>query len=174
MPYSGVLDYYSSDNESNGGGEKYSFGDEEVEVDKVGQQSSHDLDFVEEGIEVLSFDNVSVESMPNSFIFTKSSLALMIQYVVSGLQPSFLQIRTADPNFLHVLQHHGRPADPNDPVHIVERWVRLQKTVKVLDSPHGHPLSPCSDKMERDITSSDLWHFIVKQAHCYVSGKHSS
>ena len=35
----------------------------------MGQQSSHDLDFVEEeGIEVLSFDNVSVESMPNGLI----------------------------------------------------------------------------------------------------------
>ena len=120
LPYSGVLDYYSSDNESNGGGEKYSFRVEEV-VDIVGQESSHDLDFVEKkGSEVFSFDNVSVESMPNGFIYTKSSLVLMIQYVVSGLQPSFFQIRTADPNFLHVLQHHGRPVDPNDLVHIVE------------------------------------------------------
>ena len=76
LPYPGVLDYYSSDNESNGGGEEYSFRNEEV-VGVVGQQSSHDL-------------------------------------------------------------------------------------------------SPCSDKMGRGITSSDLWHSIVKQAHCYVSGKHSS
>ena len=174
LPYSGVLDYYSSDNESNGGGEKYSFGDEEV-VDIVGQQSSHNLDFVEdEAIEVLSFDNVSVGSTPSGFIFTKSSLALMIQCVVSGLQPSFLQIRTADPNFLPVLHRHGRPVDPNDHVHIVERWARLQRNLKVLDSPHGLLLSPSSDKMGRGITSSDLWHSIVKQAHCYVSGKHSS
>ena len=36
--------------------------DEEVEVDIVEQQSSHNLNFVEEeGIEVLSFDNLSVE-----------------------------------------------------------------------------------------------------------------
>ena len=78
LPYSGVLDYYSSDNESNGGGEKYSFGDEEV-VDIVGQQSSHNLDFVEdEAIEVLSVDNVSVGSTPSGFIFTKSTLAFMI------------------------------------------------------------------------------------------------
>ena len=88
----------------------------------MGQQSSHDLDFVEEeGIEVLSFDNVSVESMPNGFNFIKSSLAFVIQCVVLGLQPSFLQIRTADPNFLLVLQHHGRHVDPNEHVHIVER-----------------------------------------------------
>ena len=97
---SGVQDYYSSNNESNGGGEKYSLTHEEVEVDIVGEKSSHDLDFVEEeGIEVFSFDNVSVEPMPNGFVFTKSSLELMNQYVVSGLQHGFLQIRTVDPNF---------------------------------------------------------------------------
>ena len=28
--------------------------------------------------------------------------------------------------------------------------------------------------MGRGITSNDLWYSIVKQAHCYVSGKHSS
>ena len=172
LTYSRVLDYYSNDNESNGGGEKYSF--EEEVVDIVGQQSSHNLDFVEEGgIEVFSFDNISVESMPNGFIFTKSSLALMIQCIVSGLQPSFLQIRTANPNFPPVLQYYGRPVDSNDPVHIVERWIRLQKNVRILDSPHGLLLSPYSDKMGRGITSRDLWHSIVKQAHCYVSGKHS-
>ena len=91
-----------------------------------------------------------------------------------GLQPSFSKIRTADLNFLPVLHRHGRPVDPDDHVHIVERWARLQKNVKVLDSPHGLLLSPCSDKMGRGITSSDLWHSIVKQTHCYVSGKHSS
>ena len=134
MSYSGVLNYYSSDNESNDEGDKYSFGDEKIEVDIVGHKSSQDLDFVEEeGIEVLSFDNVSVKSMPNGFIFTKSSLALMIQCVVSGLQPNFLQIRIADPNFLLFFQHHGRHVDLNDPVHIVECWVRLQRNVKVLD-----------------------------------------
>jgi hypothetical protein len=49
-------------------------------VDIVGQQSSRDLDFVEEeeGIEVLSFDSISVESMPNGLISTKYGLALMI------------------------------------------------------------------------------------------------
>ena len=82
MQCSGVLDYYSSDNESNGG-EKYSLGNEEVEVDIVEEKSLHDLGFVEEeGINVFSFDNVSVEPMPNSFVITKSSLELMIQCVV--------------------------------------------------------------------------------------------
>lgn len=138
LPYSGVLDYDSSDNETNGGGDKYSFRDEEVEVDIVEQQSSHNLDFVEEeGSEVLLFDNLSVESMPNGFIFTESSLALVIQRVVSGLQLSFFQIWIANPNFLHVLQHHGRHVDLNDHVHIAERWVQLQKNIKVLESSHG-------------------------------------
>ena len=90
------------------------------------------------------------------FLFTKYSLALMIQCVVSGLQPSILQIRTADPNFLHVIQYHGKLVNPNDPVYIVERWVRLQKNVKVLDSLYGIFLNPCSDKMGRGIISSDL------------------
>ena len=104
--------------------------------------------------------------------FTKSNLVLMIQCVVSGLQPRFLQIRTSEPNFLHVLQHHDRPVDPNDHVHIVERWVRLQKIVKILDSLHELLLSPCSDKMGGGITFSDLWHSIVNQAHCYFSGEY--
>ena len=70
LSISGVLDYHSSDNELNGGGEKYSFEDEEVEVDIVGQYLSYDLGFVEEeGTEVISFDNVNVESMPNGFSF---------------------------------------------------------------------------------------------------------
>ena len=49
----------------------------------------------------------------------------------------------------------------------------VAKYVRVLDSPHGLLLSPCSDKMGRGITSSDFWYSIVKQAHCYVSGQHS-
>jgi hypothetical protein len=72
----------------------------------------------EQGIEVLSFDNVNVESMPNDFIFIKSSLALIIQCVVLGLQPNIFQIRTADLNFVFVLQHHGKLVDPNDPVRL--------------------------------------------------------
>ena len=48
LSYFGVLDYYLNDNESNGGGDNYIFGHEEVEVDIVGYKSSHDLDFVEE------------------------------------------------------------------------------------------------------------------------------
>ena len=104
--------------------------------------------------------------------FTKSSSALMIQCVVLGLQPSFLQIRIADPNFLHVLQHHGRHVDSNDHVHIVKRWIRLQKNVKLLDRSHGLLLSSCSDKMGRGITSSDFWHSSVKQVHCYICSKH--
>ena len=50
----------------------------------------------------------------------------------------------------------------------------MQTNVKILDSPHGLLLSPCSDKIRRGITSSDLWHFIVKKPHCYVSGKYFS
>ena len=47
LPYFRVVDYYLNDYESNGDGEKYSFGYEKIEVDIVGKQSSYDLDFVE-------------------------------------------------------------------------------------------------------------------------------
>lgn len=118
------------------------------------------------------FDHVPIESCTKSIQFTLASRDLMIHCLRSQRFPTFLEIREADINFGPLPQSHGRVIDMNDPYHTQARWMKLQGSLKLIESIDGVGLSIANDTKEREICHYGMWSSIVSSSHVTSSGKH--
>jgi hypothetical protein len=121
-----------------------------------------------------SFDHISIESIAKFVQFTLASWNLMITCLQRGKFPTFHEIREADGNFRPLLTSHGRPIDINDVTQNEERWKKLLKNLKCIETIDGVSLSSFCDKKERQIAPIEKWPSIVSHTHVDGSGKHLS
>ena len=80
-----------------------------------------------------SFADVPIESFPKFIHFTNASRVLMIKCLQGGFVPTFNEIRRSDASFRPHSHIHGRPVDSNNSHHIIERWQKIQESVKVIN-----------------------------------------
>ena len=119
-----------------------------------------------------SFADVPIESFPKFVHFTNASRNLMIKCLQGGFIPTFNEIRESDASFKPHSHTHGRPIDSNDNHHIIERWQKIQESVKVINIGDRLGLSPLKDFKDRKIPSIENWSFIVQSSHVDIYGKH--
>ena len=77
----------------------------------------------------------------------------MIKCLQDGFVPTFNEIRENNASFRPLSYTHGRPIDSNDSHHIIERWQKIQESVKVINISDRLGLSPLKDSKDREIPS---------------------
>ena len=127
--------------------------------------------FIDEPI-LTSFADVPIDSFPKFVHFTNVSRDLMIKCLQGEFVPTFDQIRESDTSFRPLSHTHGRPINSNDSHHIIERWKKIQESMKVINIGDILGLSSLKDSKDRDIPSIETWSLIVQSSHVDTSGKH--
>jgi hypothetical protein len=120
----------------------------------------------------LSFHHISVEPSTKFNQFTLASRNLMIECLQRQTFPTFHEIREADGNFRPLLKNHGRVAHVDDPIRTQERWVKLQNSLKLIETIHGVGLSTSSDPKDREIPHIGIWSSLVSTLHVGPNGNH--
>jgi len=100
--------------------------------------------FVDEPLKT-SFDDVLLESFSKFVQFTLASTNLMIDCLQREKYPTFHEIHEANGTFHSLLTSHRRTIDVNDVIHTQERWEKLQKSLKLIETTDGVRLSPLDD-----------------------------
>ena len=121
---------------------------------------------------LLSFADVPIESFPKFVHFTNASRDLIIKCLQGGFVPTFNEIRESDASFRPLSHTHGRSINSNDSHHIIERWQKIQQSVKVINIGNRFGQSPLKDSKDREIPSIENWSFIVESSHVDCCGKH--
>ena len=119
-----------------------------------------------------SFADVPIESFSKFVHFTNASRDLMIKCLQGGFVPTFNQIHESDASFRPLTHTHGRPIDSNDSHHVIERWRKIQESVKVINIGDRFGLSPLKDSKDREIPSIENWSLIVQSSNVDSCGKH--
>jgi len=83
---------------------------------------------------------------PPKFVqFIVVSTNLTVDCLQRKKYPTFHKICKADKSFHLLLTNYGRPTDINDVIHTQERWDKLQKSLKLIETIDGIGLSPLGD-----------------------------
>ena len=121
----------------------------------------------------LFLEHFPINIFPRYVHFTCRSMKLMIDYLQTQSTPTFEQIRQSDVSFRPLEKIHERYINVNDVGHTIERWKKVQESVKLVNINTEVFLSPVrQDSIEQQIPPIELWSFIVQNCHVNLDGKH--
>ena len=100
-----------------------------------------------------SFADVPIEFFPKFVHFINASRYFMIKCLQDGFVPIFNKIHENDVIFRPLSHTHGCPIGSNESHHIIERWQKIQESVKVINISDRLGLSPLKDSKDREIPS---------------------
>ena len=89
----------------------------------------------------------------------------MIKCLQGGFVSTFNKIYKSDASFRPLFHTHERPIDSNDSRHIIDRWQKIQESVKVINITNRLGLSPLKDSKDIKISSIENWSLIIQSSH---------
>ena len=135
--------------------------------------SCANIDKSKDELSSLFLEYIPIDTFPKYVHFTCRSMKLMIDCLQAQSTPTFEQIRQSDVSFRPLEKNHGRYINVDDVGHTIEKWKKLQESVKLVNINDEVFLSPMRQyALERKIPLIELWPFIVQKCHVNVDGKH--